>query len=83
MATKLLLGRFGLGGLFRCALFNDTIVLRCTLHAITNLFTSWIVSHRGEIMPGSLVNGKEVQRFLLNTYRSSEKRPEKRNDGSM
>ena len=57
-------GGSGLGGLlFRSPLFNNTIVFGGAFDAIANLFTSWIVSHRGEMMRSSVENGKE--RHLL------------------
>jgi hypothetical protein len=55
--TALLFGRGGF--LFGCPFFNDTIVFDCTLGASTNLFTSWIISHRREIMRKSEQDGKD------------------------
>ena len=51
MQTKLLLGGGFLG--------DDAIVLRGALNASTNLFTSWIVSHRVKMVPSGSSCGKE------------------------
>jgi hypothetical protein len=55
---KLLLGCLFFGS----PLGNDAIVLRGALHAIANLFASWIISHKGTMVPFEAAGGKESLR---------------------